>query len=345
MTPFWILDTSTQLSTGFGFSIGRIKRTSVFIFVLSTLLVALCFPVEAQQSMKLYRIGYLAAGEPSVNEGFRQGLRELNYVEGKNIVIEARFAAGKLDRLADLAAELVRLRVDVIVTPGGTSTRAASAATRTIPIVMGAVGDPVGDGFVANLAHPGGNITGLTSIGPDLVGKRLELLKEAVPKAGRVAVLLVHPTNTPAFKEAEVAASALGLKLQPVEAHDANEIDRAFEAAASGRAGAVLVLRNPITTAHRKKVIGVAAKRRLPIMYEERAWVEIGGLMSYAPAFDDLYRRAAIYVDKILKGAKPAELPVEQPTKFELVINLKTAKQIGLTLPPSVLYRADRVIR
>ena len=297
---------------------------------------------EAQQPMKVYRIGYLAAGEPSVNQGFKQGLRELNYIEGKNIVIEPRFAEGKLDRLPDLAAELVRLKVDVIVTPGGSSTRAAKGATSTIPIVMGAAGDPVADGLVTSLARPGGNITGLTNIAPDLVGKRLELLKEAMPKAVRVAVLLVHPINTQSF---ELVAAALGLKLQPVEARDSNEIDSAFEAAARGRAGALLVLRNPITTAHRKKVVDLAAKHRLPAMYEERAWVDIGGLMSYGPSFDDLYRRAATFVDKILKGAKPADLPVEQPTKFELIINLKAAKQIGVTIPPNVLARADKVIK
>ena len=314
-------------------------------FVLITVFLATVPLVEAQQSMKVYRIGYLAAGEPSVNEGFRQGLRELNYREGQNIVIEPRFAEGKLGRLPDLAAELVRLKVDVIVTPGGSSTRAAKGATSTIPIVMGAAADPIADGLVASLAHPGGNITGLTSIAPDLAGKRLELLKEAMPKAVRVAVLLVYPINPQSFKETELVAAALRLKLQPVEARDSNEIDSAFEAAARGRADALLVLRNPITAAHKKKVVDLAAKHRLPAMYEERGWVEIGGLMSYAPSFDDLYRRAATFVDKILKGAKPADLPVEQPIKFELVINLKTAKQIGVAIPPSVLARADKVIK
>ena len=315
-------------------------KKTILLFV--NLILTLLQLAEAQQPMKVYRIGYLAAGEPSVNQGFKQGLRELNYIEGKNIVIEPRFAEGKLDRLPDLAAELVRLKVDVIVTPGGSSTRAAKGATSTIPIVMGAAGDPVADGLVTSLARPGGNITGLTNIAPDLVGKRLELLKEAMPKAVRVAVLLVHPINTQSF---ELVAAALGLKLQPVEARDSNEIDSAFEAAARGRAGALLVLRNPITTAHRKKVVDLAAKHRLPAMYEERAWVDIGGLMSYGPSFDDLYRRAATFVDKILKGAKPADLPVEQPTKFELIINLKAAKQIGVTIPPNVLARADKVIK
>ena len=317
-------------------------KKQILLFVFVNLILTLLQLAEAQQPMKVYRIGYLAAGEPSVNQGFKQGLRELNYIEGKNIVIEPRFAEGKLDRLPDLAAELVRLKVDVIVTPGGSSTRAAKGATSTIPIVMGAAGDPVADGLVTSLARPGGNITGLTNIAPDLVGKRLELLKEAMPKAVRVAVLLVHPINTQSF---ELVAAALGLKLQPVEARDSNEIDSAFEAAARGRAGALLVLRNPITTAHRKKVVDLAAKHRLPAMYEERAWVDIGGLMSYGPSFDDLYRRAATFVDKILKGAKPAHLPVEQPTKFELIINLKAAKQIGVTIPPNVLARADKVIK
>ena len=330
------------------------KKKTIFCVALCALLLALCslllapcFTAQAQQQGKVYRIGYLGAGSPKdiVIEGFRQGLRELNYIEGKNIAIEPRFSAGKLDRLSDLAAEFVRLKVDVIVTGGPTATRAAKGTSNTIPIVMMAVGDPVGAGFVASLARPGGNITGLSNLSSELSGKRIEFLKEAIPKAVRVAVLFNRASNSQSFKETELVATALRLKLQPLHVRDSNEIDDAFEAAVRGRSGALLLLRNAITSGHQKKIVDLAAKHRLPAMYEEREWVEIGGLMSYGPDLKDQGRRAAVYVDKILKGAKPAELPVEQPKKFEFIVNLNAAKRIGLTIPPNVLARADRVIR
>ena len=322
-------------------------KKSVLCVAFCAMLFALRVAAEAQQQGKVYRIGYLGAGSPKdyVIEGFRQGLRELNYVEGKNIAIEPRFVGGKLDRLSDLAAEFVRLKVDVIVTGGPTATRAAKGASNTIPIVMMAVGDPVGAGLVASLARPGGNITGLSNLSSDLSGKRIEFLKETIPKAVRVAVLFNRSTNSQNFKETELVARALGLKLQPLDVRDSNEIDDAFGAAVRGRSGALLLFRNAITSGHQKKIVELAAKHRLPAMYEEREWVEIGGLMSYGPDLKDQGRRAATYVDKILKGTKPADLPVEQPTKFEFIINLKAAKQIGLTIPPNVLARADKVIR
>jgi putative ABC transport system substrate-binding protein len=268
-------------------------------------------------------------------------------VEGKNIIIEWRSAEGKLDRLPALAAELVRLKVDVIVTLGGRGTRSAKEATKTIPIVMAQVPDPVGDGFVASLARPGGNITGLSALGPELSGKRLELLKETVPKLSRVAVLgtSTSPGNAQQLREVELVGGALKVKHQFLDVLDPKDIETAFRAANKGRVEGVLVLSASVFVSRRTQVVDLAQKSRLPAIYYRPDFVEAGGLMSYGVNDTDLYRRAATYVDKILKGAKPADLPVEQPIKFEFIVNIKAAKQIGLTIPPNVLARADRVIR
>jgi putative ABC transport system substrate-binding protein len=305
---------------------------------------------QAQQPAKAPRIGFLAAISPAAIsariEAFRQGLKELGYVEGKNIVIEWRSVEGKDDRLPGLAAELVRLKVDVIVTAGPISTRPAKGATKTIPIVMAQDDDPVGNGFVASLARPGGNITGLATLATELSGKQLELLKEIVPRLSRVAVLgnSTRPGNAQSLRETELAAGALGVKLQYLDLLDPKDIEAAFREARKTHADAVLAL---VATGvpNRKQVVDLAVKSRLPVMYSRPELVEAGGLMTYGASFTDLYRRAATYVDKILKGAKPADLPVEQPKKFEFIINLKAAKQIGLTIPPNVLVRADRVIK
>jgi putative ABC transport system substrate-binding protein len=323
----------------------------IFCVALCALLYALCLPVEAQQPTKVPRIGFLGAASSTGNdrsEAFRQGLRELGYVEGKNIVIESRYAEGKRDRLPALAVELARLNVDVIVTGGGNATRAAKKATSTIPIVMAQSGDPVAEGFVARLGRPGGNITGLSSLAPELNGKRLELLKEVIPKLSRVAVFgtSTSTANAQRLKETDLPARALGVKLQHLDVLGPKDFEAAFRAAAKGRADAVLVLVwGAVLNLYRAEFAELAVKSRLPAMYQQREHVEAGGLMTYGVSEVDLNRRAATYVDKILKGAKPADLPVEQPTKFELVINLKAAKQIGLTIPPNVLARADRVIK
>jgi putative ABC transport system substrate-binding protein len=305
---------------------------------------------EAQQPKKVPRIGFLIASPsifPGRVEAFRQGLRELGYVEGRNIVIEWRYAEGRRDRLPALADEVVRLKVDIIVSGGPTITGFLKEATTTIPVVMGFDTDPVGNGLVASLARPGGNITGLSVFSPELGGKRLELLKEIVPKLSRVVVLgsSTLPGNAQTLRETELAAGALGVKLQHFDVLSPKDMEAAFRRAVEGRADAVLALGNSVLNAHRTQVADLAVKSRLPAMYYAAEFVDVGGLMFYGVDFADLYRRAATYVDKILKGAKPADLPVEQPTKFELVINLKTAKQIGLTIPPNVLARADRVIR
>jgi putative ABC transport system substrate-binding protein len=303
------------------------------------------------QPTKITRIGYLDAVSLSVNaapvEAFRQGLRTLGYVDGKNIFIEWRSADGKLDRLPALAAELVHLKVDIIVTGGRSATRADKEATSTIPIVMAQDPDPVGTGFVASLAQPGGNITGLSNLRPELSGKRLELMKEIVPKLARLAVLGTSsvPGNAQSLKEMELGASAVRVQLQYLDVLGPKEIETVFRAASKGRADAVLVLGSPFLLSHRIQVVDLALKSQLPAIYYSTEFVEDGGLMSYGVNINDLFRRAATYVDKILKGTKPADLSVEQPTKYELVINLKTAKQIGLTIPQSVLYRADRVIK
>src|SRR3989338_3195010 len=307
---------------------------------------------EAQQRKKVPRIGSLGGASPAAlsarTEAFRQGLRKLGDVEGKNIVIEWRHAEGKAERMSELATELVRLKVDLIVSPGGApTTRAAKEATITIPIVMAQDGDPVGSGFVASLARPGGNITGLSTLAPELSGKQLELLKEIVPRLSRVAVLgtSTRPGTTQQLRETELAAGALGVKLQYLDVLDPKDIETAFRAASKGRAGAVLVLGGPLFTFQRTQFVELAAKSRLPAIYPSPEFVEAVGLITYSVSRIDLHRRAATYVDKILKGAKPADLPVEQPTKVELVINLKAAKQIGVTIPPNVLSRADKVIK
>jgi putative ABC transport system substrate-binding protein len=324
----------------------RRKTLSVFLGVL---FLAFAPPAQAQQPNKVPRIGFLATVSPSTIsdrvEAFRQGLRELGYVEGKNIVIEWRYAEGKPE--GEVAAELVRLKVDVIVTAGPPGTRSAKEATVTIPIVMTNDTDPVGNGFVASLAHPGGNITGLSNLAPELSGKRLELLKEIVSKLSRVAVLgtSTRPGNAQALKETERAAGTFGVRLQYLDVLSSKDIETAFRATGKGRAEAVLVFGGPVLNSHRTQIADLAAKNRLPAIYERAEFMDGGGLMYYGASVTDMYRRAATYVDKILKGRKPADLPVEQPTKFEFMINLKTAKQIGLTIPQSMLYRADKVIK
>jgi len=326
-------------------------RKNVIRLTLCAMLFALCWSAEAQQPKKVPRIGYLAGSTPDAQSArigaFRQGLREPGYVEGKNIVFEYRYAEGKLDRLSELGAELVRLKVDVIVSAAGSATRSAKEATSTIPIVMAQDTDPVGNGFVASLARPGGNITGLSTHYPEIAGKQLELLKETVPKLSRVAVLgtSTRPGNAQALRETELAAGALGVKLQYLDILAPKDIETAFRAASKGRADGVLALGGPVLASQRTQIADLAVKNRVPAVYGQQEYVEAGGLMTYGVSLTDLFRRAATYVDKILKGAKPADLPVEQPTKFELIINLKTAKQIGLTIPPNVLVRADKVIR
>jgi putative ABC transport system substrate-binding protein len=314
------------------------------------MLFALCSPAEAQQPKKVPRIGYLSASSAAEvsprAEAFRQGLRELGYVVGKNLVIEFRYAEGKFDNLTALAAELVRLNVDVIVTAGPSVTRPAKEATATIPIVMTNDSDPVASGFVTSLSRPGGNITGLSNLAQELSGKRLEILKDIFPKLSRVAILGTSdiPGNAKATEETELAAGAFGVQIQYLDIRAAKDIEPAFRAARKWRADAVSVLNGP---PHIQRLIpAVAAKSRMPAMYFNPALIERDeGLISYGTNLNDLDRRAATYVDKILKGAKPAELPVEQPIKFELIINLKAAKQIGLAIPPNVLARADKVIR
>ncbi len=308
----------------------------------------------AQQTAKVARIGYLSpnlAASPQLRDAFLQGLRDLGYVEGRNVVIEYRDAEGKLEQLPALAAKLVALNVDVIFVGGGTRvTLAAMQATKTVPIVFTGVGDPVESGLVTNLARPGGNVTGLSSLGPELVGKRLELLKQAIPRVDRVAVLwlpgaLGERTDKDMLTGADVAARALGVRLQFVEARGPDEFARAFSDMRSARAGAVTVLPSNRFLREHRRLVDLAAENRLPAVYTSREFVDAGGLMSYGANSADLYRRAATYVDKILKGAKPGDLPVEQPTKFELVINLKTAKALGLTIPQSVLTHADDLIQ
>jgi putative ABC transport system substrate-binding protein len=302
---------------------------------------------EAQQPKTVPLIGYLAGAGSGPSPAFLEGLRDLGYVEGKNIVLVFRTTEGKNERYSDLAAELVRLNVDIIIVGGNTAIRAAKKATSTIPIVMLSVGDPVGLGLVVNLARPGGNITGLSQMSPDLTGKRLELLKEILPKLARAAFIRDpdNPGMKLRFKEAQVAAVALGITLQSLDVRSANELTAALAPAIKEHADALMVPA-PMATRYEKEIAAFADKNRLPWTCDTTESVEqYGCLMAYGPSYPDLRRRAALYVDKILKGAKPADLPVEQPTKFELVINLKTAKQIGLTIPPNVLARADRVIK
>ena len=327
----------------------RVK--GVFAFALSALLFAFCLCVEAQQPKKVARIGLLASGSESnlkkFTDVFRQGLREQGYYEGKNISIDDRYAEGNFKRLPDLAAELIRLKADVIVTQGTRATLTVKKATDTIPIVVTGAGDLVGDGLVASLARPGGNVTGSTNIDPDLSAKRLQILKEISPKIARVAVLYHGGPggDQDELKETQTAAQELGIQVQAVQVQDPSQFQTAYAAMSRERANALIIFHGTFMLYHGKKLLELAAKSRLPTVCGQPAWSEIGGLITYGHDRTHQWRRAAYFVDKILKGTKPADIPVEQPTKFELVINLKTAKQIGLSIPPNVLARADRVIR
>ena len=330
-------------------------KKTITVLTLCALLFALSFPAAAQQPAKTPQIGYVSgSGNPKTPgplvEGFRQGLRDLGYVEGKNILVEYRYTVeAGLDRVPALVAELMQLKVDVLVATSTLAIRAAKQATKTIPIVMASPTDPVAAGFVDSLARPGGNITGVVRLTRELSGKRLELLKEAVPRISHVGVLWdgnAAPGPAIAFKEYEAAARSLKLEFQSLEVRGPDaDVDGAFQAAAKGRANALIVVRNTAVDRHSKRIVDLAIKNRLPSVWEGSEFVEAGGLMSYTSDDPANYRRVATYVDKILKGAKPADLPVEQPTKFEFIINLKTAKQIGLTIPQSLLYRADKVIK
>jgi putative tryptophan/tyrosine transport system substrate-binding protein len=330
------------------------KKAAVPSILVAVVLLALGVIAEAQQTKKVPRIGYLSSFEPATDfaraEGIRRALRELGYIEGQNIATEYRYAEGKYDRLPELADELVRLKVDIIVAAGGSiPIRAAKDATKTIPIVMTGQGaDPVQAGFIESLARPGGNVTGLTTLNRELGGKRLELLKEVVPKLARVAVLY-DPVNTVSVREAKevlpAAARALKLTIQPWEVRAAGDFERVFAALGKQRPDGLYVLGTALMNNNEKRTVGFALKSRLPSMYFNRGAVEAGGLMYYGADTAESYRRVAYYVDRILKGAKPADLPVEQPTKFELVINLKTAKQIGVIIPPELLARANRLIK
>ena len=322
-----------------------------FCAALITIFFASASFSRAQQGVKVHRIGFLggstASAYASFIDAFQQGLRDLGYVEGKTLLIEHRYGDGKLERLPDLSAELVRIGVDVIVVSGAQAISQVKSATRTIPVVMTTIEDPVAMKIVDSLSHPGGNITGLTNLAPELSGKRLEMLQETLPKISRVAVMW-PPDATGAvvtFKETEIAARALGIPLQPLKVRSPKDFDNAFNTARTVRADALIVLQSALTNAHRKLIMDLALKNRLPTMCTQKEYVETGGLMTYGVDTSDLYRRAAVFVDKILKGAKPADIPVEQPKKFEFIVNLKTAKQIGLTIPPNVLARADRVIK
>ena len=320
--------------------------------LLTLALVLLAAPVAAAPApAKVPRIGFLGSGTSAAFAplivAFRQGLRDLGYVEGQNVVLELRWAEGRLERLPALAAELVRLPVDVIVTHGTPGTLAAKRATTAIPIVTTTIGDPVGSGLVASLARPGGNLTGLSLLGPELGGKRLELLREVVPGLSRVAILWnrANPYNAELLRDAEAAARTLGVQLQSLAVRGPDDYEEALRAASGGRAGALVTVEDPLAVTQRARIVDLAAKNRLPAMYFAREFVDAGGLMSYGPSFADMYHRAATYVDKILRGARPADLPVEQPTRFELVVNLKTAKALGLTFPRSVLNLADEAIQ
>ncbi|HWP56409.1 MAG TPA: ABC transporter substrate-binding protein [Candidatus Acidoferrales bacterium] len=342
-------------STIFGFpacrksKIRNLKSAGVFAIIAS---FAVCGALaQAQPPAKPARIGLLVGGSRSSFasnlEAFRQGLRELGYVEGKNISIEYRYAEGKLDHLRGLADELVRHNVDIIVTQSTLDAYAARQSTSTTPIVMTASGDAVGTGLIASLARPGGNITGLTALSRELSGKRLELLKEVIPGLARVAILwnAANPDKARDVEETQHQAKALGLELQLLEVRDVSDFPGAFQSATRKRAGALLILADSLTSTHQGRIVELAAKSRLPAMHEQREFVEAGGLMAYGPNIVDLFRRVATYVDKILKGTKPADLPVEQPTQFELVLNLKTAKTIGVTIPAELLVRATKVIK
>jgi putative tryptophan/tyrosine transport system substrate-binding protein len=327
-------------------------KKNIFGFALGAMLLALSVLAEAQQATKkIPRVGFLSLNPATVQkdrlEAFREALRKLGYVEGENINIEYRYADNKPERMPGLAAELVHLNVDVIVTTGSSATRPAKDATTAIPIVMMSDNDPVGSGFVTSLARPGGNITGLTNISGDLGDKRLELLKEIVPRLSRVAVFrdLTNVTEGIGVDEIEPTARVLKIQTQRFELAKVEDFDSQFQAIMKWRPGGLMIAGGPLMNEHRKRLIEFATKNKLPAMYNRDEFVEAGGLVSYAPSFIDLTRRAATYVDKILKGTKPSDIPVEQPMKFEFIINLKAAKQIGLTIPPNVLVRADRVIR
>jgi putative ABC transport system substrate-binding protein len=326
------------------------KKAVVPSILAAVMLLAVAVTAQAQQPTKIPKVGFLVVTPQSFFadriESFRQGLRSLGYVEGKNITIEFRYAEGKLDRLPELAKELVAINVNVIVTTSRPGVLAVQSATRTIPIVFGGIQDPVTAGIIDSLARPGGNATGLSILGPELGGKRLELLKETVPKVTRVAFLLgpgqgvrdaVEPTHS--------AARGLGLQLRPHNVRDSVDVDKAFETAIAEKVQCILTNPSPVVNTHRLRIVELATKNRLPGMYAAPEFVEAGGLMSYTPSYTEQLRRAAVYVDKLLKGAKPADLPVEQPMKFEFIVNLKAAKQIGLTIPPNVLVRAGRVIK
>src|SRR5262245_12682460 len=322
------------------------------IVTLSLSILAALRVADAQPVEKMYRIGLLNSSSATVNarpfEVVTQALRELGYVEGQNLVIEKRYAEGQVERLPDLATELVRLKVDVILAVGSATVRAAQQATSTIPIVMALAGSALAQGFVASLAQPGGNITGLSGLGIELNGKRLELLKEAMPEVSRIAVLwnAANPALAPSLRETQAAAQALGVELHVLEVRTPDEFAGAFAAATSGRAGALLVGPDLILLfANRTRIVDLAQRHRLPGMYPDRDYVDAGGLMSYGQNWMALFLRAATYVDKLLKGAKPADLPMEQPTKFELVLNLKTAQALGITIPPTLLFLADEVIK
>ena len=329
----------------------RTGRALTLIVTLTLGILAAPVTAGAQQAAKVPRIGVLHPGAPTTSShfaaAFDQGLREHGYLEGQNIVVERRFAEAKAERISDIAAELVRLKVDVIVTSNDVGIAAVKQQTQTIPIVMANSTDPVGTGFVASLARPGGNVTGLSSISPALSAKRLELLKEAVPGLSRVAIMWSPDVRGSVldYKETESAARSLRLQLQSVEVSRADDFNRAFSALTTGRAEALTVASFPLAFRNRSQIVNLAQKNRLPSMYGLREFADAGGLMAYGPNYAEGWRRAATYVDKILKGAKPGELPVEQPTKFELVINLKTAKALGLTIPASLLRRADHVIQ
>lgn len=326
-------------------------RTAAVILTLALGLLAVPLPVEAQKAERVYRIGFLGSGShsasPHLIEAFLKGLHALGWVEGQNFVLETRWAEGRYDRLPDLAAELVRLGVAVIVAGGEPAIRAAQHATSTIPIVMAVTADPVGSGFVASLARPGGNITGLSILATEVGGKRLELLKEVVPQALHVAVLwnAAYQAKTLEWHDTQVAARALGVTLQSVEVRGPTDFDRAFAAITQTRPDALITFSDPLTLAHQKRIVDFTATSRLPMISEIRAFAEVGGLMTYGASLPGLFRRSAYYVDRILKGTNPADLPVERPTKFDLTINLKTARALGLTIPPSLLFQADSVIK
>jgi len=323
-----------------------------FVAIVGGSILAVRLSVDGQQESKIHRVGWLGDDPATTHfrEAFRQGLRDLGYVEGRNLVIEYRFAEGKIERFPAVAAELIALNVDVIVAVNQLAATAATQVTKTLPIVFVSVGDPIDSGLVTSLAHPGGNVTGLSNISPELVAKSLELLKQAAPSVSRVAVLWQpgaadERTQKNRVNRAKVAARALAVQLQFFEAREPADVDKAFSQVSRARAGALSVLPSVVLFNERKRVVDLAAKHRLPTMYFAREFVDGGGLMAYAANYPDQYRRAATYVEKILKGAKPSELPVEQPTKFDLVINLKTAKALGLTIPQSILVRADEIIQ